>query len=211
MLSETSKGRSDRSLLGDLSAVGDGEASRGQVARVCEAWREDTELQRQWHTWAVIGDALRSDDLAGDVVRDQCFLDAFRKRMAQEPVVLAPMPLAAEPTVEEIPLPLVVNGAGSARLRGFAWRWAAPTAVVAGFVAVAGVMVATRSGEEAATPAGAVLASGGQTAMPGATGVIVVRNPQIDTYLNAHRQYSQAPSLVTPGGLRQVAVTPDGR
>jgi hypothetical protein len=39
----------------------------------------------------------------------------------------------------------------------------------------------------------------------------MLRNPELDRYLNAHRQFVQGSTLSVPGGVRQVAVTPDGQ
>jgi hypothetical protein len=39
----------------------------------------------------------------------------------------------------------------------------------------------------------------------------MLRNPELDRYLNAHRQFGHSSTLSVPGGVRQVAVTPDGR
>ena len=36
----------------------------------------------------------------------------------------------------------------------------------------------------------------------------MVRDPELDRYLAAHRQYVQGPALAAPGGVRQVAVHP---
>jgi len=38
-----------------------------------------------------------------------------------------------------------------------------------------------------------------------------VRDPELDRYLNAHRQFVGSTNLAVPGGVRQVAVTQDGR
>jgi hypothetical protein len=37
------------------------------------------------------------------------------------------------------------------------------------------------------------------------------RNPELDRYLVAHRQFAQGPAFAAPGGVRQVALTPEGQ
>ena len=76
-----------------------------------------------WHAYQLIGDVLRSEDLAAEPAADEAFLVALRARLADEPVVLAP-----QPRVEEAgrrPSPSAANArrrapaaAGKAR-----WRW----------------------------------------------------------------------------------------
>src|SRR5690349_16452555 len=103
-----------------LSALADGEVDGATAGAACAAWKSDAELRRTWHAWHLIGDVLRSEDLASSAGRDQRFLLALRERLAVEPVVLAPEPLPQAP----------------ASRRG--GRWMLPSAVAAGFMLVAG-------------------------------------------------------------------------
>src|SRR5882757_3475265 len=84
----------DPAALERLSALVDGELDSDATAQACGHWRENGELRSSWHAYHVIGDVLRSDDLACDPARDAGFLQAFRARLKDEPVVLAPQPLA---------------------------------------------------------------------------------------------------------------------
>jgi sigma-E factor negative regulatory protein RseA len=119
--------------------------------------------------------------------------------LATEPVVLAPQPVA---------------GPAAAARR----RWLAPTAVAAGFMAVAGVLVVTRlaapvqdsssTALAAATPVqvidnapdapGAALAPGRELQL--------IRDARLDRYLAAHKQFG-GDALAVPGvSLRHAAV-----
>jgi RNA polymerase sigma-70 factor (ECF subfamily) len=118
-----------------LSALADGEAS--ELAQACRSWREDATARQTWHTYHLIGDVLRSEELAHAPARDEAFLASLRQRLAAEPTVLAPAP---------------VQQANAPRVRQ---PWLLPAAVAAGFVAVAGVLVVTRTsqpGAPVATP-----------------------------------------------------------
>ena len=200
-----------------LSALCDGEADRAEADRCFEAWRDDPAARARWHSYQWIGDAMRSEDLASPSQHDQDFLMALRARLAEEPVVLAPARL--EPMAMPAGLSMPQSAAAGAR-RG---RWATPAAVAAGFVVVAGALVVMRQGapepntdapqlvrldpadvRNAPSLSGPVLPASG----PGGG---MLRNPELDRYLDAHRQFSQGPALASPGGVRQVAVTPDGR
>jgi sigma-E factor negative regulatory protein RseA len=189
-----------------LSALADGEADAASAQRGCIAWRDDPEARRNWHAYQLIGDVLRSDELASTPARDAAFLTALRGKLAQEPVVLAPMPAAA------------------ARPSRFQQRWLAPAAVAAGFVAVAGVLVVTRvsAPEAAATSVQAssnkpapnfTLATGPAVASSSAEGDAMLRDARLDAYLNAHQAARRGGAVALPGmGLRSVEVViPVGR
>jgi hypothetical protein len=45
----------------------------------------------------------------------------------------------------------------------------------------------------------------------GAAGEVMERNPELDRYLVAHRQFAQGPAFAAPGGVRQVALSPQGQ
>lgn len=187
-----------------LSALMDGERSAGDEA--CRAWRGEPAARADWHAYHLIGDLMRSEEHRADDVHDARFLAAVRSRLASEPVVLAPSPtaVAAAPA-----------GVRARRAR----RWMAPTAVAAGFVAVAGVLTVTRvsAPEGAATtvaggaPA-ATVTSPAATSLAGADAATLIRSAELDRYLAAHRQYANGATQVAPGGaVRNAAATAPGR
>ena len=175
-----------------LSALMDGELDADAVVQACGSWSQDAGSRATWHAYHLIGDVLRSEDLATPPACDEAFMQALRARLVLEPVPLAPAPLLKPP-----PAPAgrpVAAGRSATR-----W-WMAPAAVAAGFVAVAGLLVVTRAfspdmGEGAVlakrAPAGA---SEGVVLTAGA----LVRNPGLDRYLEAHR--SLANGVVVAGG-----------
>jgi sigma-E factor negative regulatory protein RseA len=183
-----------------LSALADGRADALDAA--CQAWRADADARRTWHAYQLIGDVMRSDDLAGRPARDAAFLGALRERLAAEPALLAPAPLPA---------------ATPARA---AWRW--PAAAAAGVAVVAGVLGVLRmaapggSAEPrelaaASAPAGVGLVlvgtpAGSGDAAPAATARgVLIRDPELDAYLQAHRAGRGAGAAALPGGaLRNV-------
>lgn len=185
-----------------LSALMDGEANQADLA--CNAWRDDAGARADWHAYHLIGELMRSDDVRCSPHRDARFLGRLRERLADEPVVLAPAAEAA-----------AVTRVGAVR-----HAWAAPVAVAAGFVAVAGVLLVTRGavpgGVEAdrsplvATQGAAPSASASSAAL-GAEGRLV-RNAELDRYLAAHKQYSGTSALAVPGGMvRNAATAAPGR
>lgn len=199
-----------RASLMALSALHDGEALADEGDRACRIWRQDAAMREAWHTWSLVGDVLRSDDLAQPAQHDADFLRRFRERLADEPVVLAPSPLLSAPAQAD---------RSDSRSRRALWRrWTGPAAVAAGFMAVAGALVVLRTGAPGGEPAGQLLVKApvgkpptndGLIAGPG--GEVLVQNPDLQRYLAAHRQFAQGPSLAAPGGVRQVVASPNGR
>jgi sigma-E factor negative regulatory protein RseA len=186
-----------------LSALMDGDSSAADEA--CRAWRGDASARADWHAYHLVGDLMRSDEHHADDARDARFLVAVRTRLAAEPVVLAPTPALT---------PL-------ARARR-ARRWMAPTAVAAGFVAVAGALMVTR----VATPDSVATSLTAATAVPAASvrpvavaasqaaveNAPMIRNAELDRYLEAHRQYANGAMQVAPGGaVRNAAANAPGR
>jgi sigma-E factor negative regulatory protein RseA len=117
-----------------LSALADGETTERDVARACQAWRDSEGARSRWHTYQLIGDAMRSDGAAVTRSSDADFLAGLRERLVLEPVVLAPAPKVSRDRLE--PLPGALDG-HVARQR----RWTGPVAVAAGFVLVLGAVV----------------------------------------------------------------------
>lgn len=190
----------------DLSALVDGELDAPAVGRLCSQWRDNPETRAHWHAYHLIGDVLRSDNLASKAGHDAAFLAAIQQRLAQEPVVLAPAPQ----------LPVV-------RRRS----WAAPFAVAAGFAAVAGVLVVTQMPEgmlrgmqpdaslaAAPSPAPGVVAvaDGFASGVAGDPPTVVlngqlIRDARLDEYLSAHKKFGGSSVPGGPSGfLRNAAV-----
>lgn len=171
-----------------LSALMDGDAQA--LAAACAAWRDDADARAQWHAYHLIGDVLRSEELAQSPAADARFLSALRVRLSAEPVVLAP----------------AARSVTAAPRR----RWLAPAAVAAGFVVVAGVLVVTRGvlpGDSAApqmAAAPAVRAVAAETVLADSA---LIRDARLDRYLSAHKQYGGSSALGLPGGVLQRAST----
>lgn len=196
-----------------LSALVDGELEMHAVGEACTQWRHDEELRSTWHAYQLIGDALRSEDLTISAAHDESFLVALRARMADEPVILAPEPVVPVQVATDAELPQVRAVGGERQGR---WSWWAPTAVAAGFVAVAGAVLVTR-GPVSRGPE-AVLASNplpAQTLAPAAPSVVngkLIRDARLDRYLSAHKQFAGSSALGVPSAfLRDASAEAGGR
>lgn len=219
-MSQSSEGSAS---MENLSALVDGELGSEAGARVCVQWREDPQARAHWHAYALIGDVMRSDDLASPVDRDCAFLARLRARLADEPVVLAPAEL---PAPVELPAVAAVPAvAGSRR----AWR--TPVAVAAGFVVVAGALVATSVpgslpfGGSPATVAQTGHATAVATAPSPLRAVSVaqdtepvrlngqlIRDARLDEYLSVHKKFGGSSAPGVPSGfLRNAAAEAPAR
>ena len=173
-----------------LSSLMDGDLPAGELAGVIARFCADDALRADWHAYHLIGDVLRSDDLATAPARDTRFLQALRSRLEQEGAVAQQdaAPWLATAPRPPMPMPVSVSASASAsvsaapsRRRLSGWM-AAPAAVAAGVVVVAAVLVANKALLSPPT-AEAVFAQ--QMASP-ASGVLV-RDARLDRYLAAHR------------------------
>jgi sigma-E factor negative regulatory protein RseA len=224
-MSQSSEGNAS---MEGLSALVDGELGSDAGARACAQWREDPQARAHWHAYALIGDVMRSDDLASTVDRDCAFLARLRVRLADEPVVLAPAELPAP-----VELPAV---AAVAAVAGSRRAWRTPVAVAAGFVVVAGALVATSVpgslpfGGSPATvaqagdaPAVASVATApspsplravsiAQDTAPVRLNGQLIRDARLDEYLSVHKKFGGSSAPGVPSGfLRNAAAEAPAR
>ncbi len=204
--------QSDERLRAWLSDLADGQADEQGIEAACAAWRDRADMRQTWHTYQLIGDVLRSDELARPAAHDATFLSGLRAKLAQEPVVMAPMPVVQAPAQ-----------AKSARRP----VWLLPTAAAAGFVAVASVLVITQFSGSDLNAAGAIqarnqTAPAASQAFAGADGTTttttttstnmtggaaMIRDARLDAYVEAHRATRGIGALALPGmGLRNADV-----
>ena len=204
-----------------LSSLVDGELDADTVAGVCMQWRESADARTTWHTYHLIGDALRSNDLVKDPARDANFLDAVRAGLAKEPVVLAPPPQTQAVAVAVGPAAPAAGAAGS---KGRRREWIASAAVVACIVAVAGGSVLTwalrmqddshrvAAAARLAAPAPDPLLPSFAASEPSpARSLVAVGSGQsihdagLDRYLAAHKQFPGNSALGVPSAYLRTA------
>lgn len=170
---------------GLLSSLADGELDQAAAARGCSLWRDDPASRADWHAYHLIGDVLRSDDLAAAPHGDVAFLARLRQRLADEPAIVAPLP-APEPAAQ----------------RPVRQGWLAPAAIAAGFMAVAGVLVVTRfSGPVGVQAPPLLAAASAPVVVSEMVDAALIRDAQIDRYLRAHREMSGGQAAAVPGGV----------
>jgi len=181
-----------------VSALADGQLAGEAFARGVEIAASDAAAREAWHSYHLIGDVLRSGDLARCTPPDR-FLGRLQERMRAEQVSIDTTRVEVAQVREQ--------ARDAANDSAFRWKMVAAAASVAAVSAIAWTVIATpdRSAapQLASAPAGPVLASTQRGAM--------IRDPRLDEFLAAHRQLGGA-ALVAPAGyLRNATFEGAGR
>jgi sigma-E factor negative regulatory protein RseA len=197
-----------------LSALADGDATDSEATRAFQTWRDDPDARESWHAYQLIGDVLRSEDLATEPAADESFLVALRARLAAEPVVLAPQP--------PVEIPFEVRAVANAPSRSR--RWQGPVAMAAGFLAVVGVLnVRGTFNPTTGAPVASNATQASGPALASATSVdnsgVVLTSAQskaaaeqLAPYLAAHRQSAMSGPFQMPGSdLRNASLVQPAR
>lgn len=196
-----------------LSALVDGELTGPELEQAL-ALAEDAQGQANWQLYHLVGDVLRSPDLAHHSQHD--LLSGLRAQLAQEPPLQALSDSVAQSVAETASAPRVAMAPGvleqvqapalaSAQQRDpaanasvFRWKLAAGFASIAAVAAVgwqvlmvqAPTAIAPQLAQTAAPNVVAVAAQDGKTVM--------LRDPNLDALLSLHEQYGTRPSLQVP-------------
>lgn len=195
-----------------LSALADGQLQGAELAAAMAFAAEDEDGGKTWALYHLVGDVLRSPDLAQPV--NPAFLSRLREQLAQESPSERPrIPVAME--VVTAPLPQAANAS--------VFRWK----MVAGFASMAAVAAigwASLSSLLGAGPSavGAQLAAAPERASAQGASVIAVadaegsqvmlRDPRLDELLAAHKQFGSTSALQMPAGfLRNATFETPGR
>ena len=179
-----------------LSALADGQLDGEEWAQALQFAAQD-EGRETWQMYHLVGDALRSADLAraGDGAD---FLAKLHQKMAQEPLPVRGLAAPAAP-----PALLQAPPTHAANDSLFRWKMVAGFASLAAVAAIGWNAVGPLRGESAgpqlaAAPATATLQAVA-TSNPDAQ--VMLRDPRLDELLAAHKQYSGTTALQMPAGF----------
>lgn len=202
-----------------VSALADGQLRGADFARAVELVQQDGDARDAWLAYHVIGDVLRSTELARGAAGGRLVREVARS-LRNEPVP----PRSVAPGAGEGAASVAV--AGAARLQPAAnqsaarWKLAAAVASVMAVAAVGWnlLVVPPTAGQgtlaQVAVPAapqpGAVPASGPAAVAPAVAASVVVvnnepqlmiRDPRLDELLAAHKQAGGTSALQMPAGF----------
>jgi sigma-E factor negative regulatory protein RseA len=198
----------------------DGRLSEDECAQALQALASDPQAMQTWHAYHVVGDVLRSPELA-PADDGLAFLAKLEQRLAQEPQRPRVADAARDAGVEQGAGRLDIVGLRAqevaqpaANASVFRWKMVAGLACTA-LVGVLGMnlwspvvqgkgaQMAARAPDPAAAPV-VVAAEDGSAA--------VIRDPQLDELMAAHRQLGGHSALQVPAGfLRNATYEGSGR
>lgn len=191
-----------------LSAMVDGEL-RGEELEQALACAESAEGCASWELYHLVGDVLRSPDLAHHSQHN--LLTGLRAQLAQEPALQLQSSQLQQVAagMEQTQAPVVALRDPAANHSVFRWKVAASFATVAAMAALGWNLVATPVDGQ-----GAQLASA-----PGANSSVVVatengsvlRDPRLDALLANHQQYASRASLQMPADFLRNASFEEAR
>jgi sigma-E factor negative regulatory protein RseA len=174
----------------------------------------DAQDRAAWSTYHLLGDVLRSDDLAEHASDGAGFMARFSARLADEPHLLAPAPHAhpltapAAATASAAPtgdanLSVIAASSGMRRRVAPAFAVAAAAAILSWVVlpqlqhlgnpGMVGISPAALSAAGVPTTDVRQVAVATTPAAPASTQANVVRDAALDQYLEAHMQFASHP------------------
>jgi len=186
-----------------LSALADGQLQGDELAQALE-FAAQAEGQATWQLYQLVGDVLRSPELALHQQGNHSMVMRVREQLAQEPMH-GRLPEAA-PAVEQV---VRAETAVAANASVFRWKMAAGFASLAAVAAIGWSALAGIQGAQS-TSAGAQLAAAPAPAQPVAPAVavagadgqqVMIRDPRLDELLAAHRQFGNTSALQMPAGF----------
>jgi sigma-E factor negative regulatory protein RseA len=152
----------------------------------------DGEDRAAWSRYHLIGDALRSDDLAVSAATSSAFMSGVVARLQNEPHMLAPaaIPLARRLlALRRRVMPAVAVAAAAATLT---WIVVPQLQRAPGG---SGVQMASLQTRGDAVQQVAMASVPSSTAQPVAQDANIIRDASLDQYLEAHQQFAQQPVM----------------
>lgn len=183
-----------------ISALADGQLRGEPLERVIQTVATDPQARTAWHTYHLIGDVLRSGNLATGTA-PAAFLAGFQVRLEREQSATRPEDAAAGvPVGLPVPVPQVARASGNAANDGsFRWKLVAGFASVAAVAAIGWTAVGDgMRGQRPQMASAALPASVVAVERP----ALMIRDPRLDEMLAAHRQLGGgASALQSPAGF----------
>jgi sigma-E factor negative regulatory protein RseA len=193
-----------------LSALADGQLQGDELAQALEFAAQENG-QSTWQLYHLVGDVLRSPELAQHQHGTRSMVMRVREQLAQEPLHGRLQETA--PVVAQIAHPVTAVAANASVFR---WKMAAGFASLAAVAAIgwssfAGLQGAGSSSAQLAAASASVPAAASVPAQSMAPPVVAVagnegqqvmiRDPRLDELLAAHKQFGSTAALQMPAGF----------
>ncbi|MEN9887485.1 MAG: hypothetical protein RL758_2063 [Pseudomonadota bacterium] len=187
-MQNTTETQAESQRLEALSALTDGECLSDELHAVSAAYGESAPVRAAWASYQCIGDALR---MRSAPAADAAFVSAVMGRIANEP----------------LPRAVTVSPAEAANDSVFRWKMVAGVASLLAVAAVAWQVVVAPAPvaqpQWAAAPAGVLATSSAVVPVQAVVTDqgVVLRDPQLEELMAAHRQYGSMSALQMPAGF----------
>lgn len=193
-----------------LSALADGQLQGDELAQALEFAAQENG-QSTWQLYHLVGDVLRSPELAQHQHGTRSMVMRVREQLAQEPLHGRLQETA--PVVAQIAHPATAVAANASVFR---WKMAAGFASLAAVAAIgwssfAGLQGAGSSSAQLAAASASVPAAASVPAQSMAPPVdavagnegqqVMIRDPRLDELLAAHKQFGSTAALQMPAGF----------
>jgi sigma-E factor negative regulatory protein RseA len=182
-----------------VSALVDGELNGQAFLRAVEWLEERDDARTSWHTYHLVGDVLRSGELAAVGANDAAFLARLRQRLQGE-AQFRPTGIAVDLTSADEGQ----HSAGTLKHRedpgandaGMRWK------LVAGFASLTAVaLVGWQLLASLREPAGAPQLARIEVSPALEQAPVMIRDPRLDQLLAAHQQSGGISGLQVPAGF----------
>ena len=197
-----------------LSALADGQLPEDEEDRTLDWLAHDEDAQSSWNTYHLLGEVMRSG-VASCPARDAAFMQRMNAALAKEPV----QPLQINAIKNEA---VQANPQGSEALKGIKqtaandafihWRWAGGLAALLAVVVVSWQGLSAGLDQGAAPQLAQVIVPTRQSvaALPLVVArdetPVMIRDPQLDAFLAAHKQFGGTSAFQKPSGFLSNAV-----
>ena len=205
-----------------VSALADGQLRGDEFAHAVTQTVTDAQSRAAWHAYHVVGDALRSPELA-DCTSDIAFMARFQERFNRE------IAASSKVTISSVVAPvLIANDAYSKGANGtkpsesrsanestFRWKILAGFASFAAVAAIgwnsfvtlnptgAAAQIAQKSPPVVSASTAVANATVQQAPAPVVSGqeAVMIRDPHLDALMAAHKQFGGTSALQMPAGF----------
>jgi sigma-E factor negative regulatory protein RseA len=184
-----------------VSSLVDGQLRDQDFAKAVESVHASADSRAAWESYHIIGDVLRSAELA-EHAADMNFLARFQSRMeADADAQLAYKPMSSVTAISD--LPARSAGQASANESVFAWKLTAGFASLAAVIAIGWSMASglSGSGGEAQLAQAIPAAQTASSTQAGPESAVMIRDPNLDALLAAHKQFGGTTALQMPTGF----------
>lgn len=193
-----------------VSALADGQLHGEEFALTVERVGRADDARLTWHAYHLVGDVLRSGETAVSAY-DAAFVQRLRMRLQQQNELIASNPFATDSIAKSADLTDVgvVNESENVAANDSSFRWK----LLAGVASLAAVSVIGWQGiggwgEQRGVPQlvqGPVQPFKPEVASPqvlaDSESQLMIRDPQLDALLAAHRQFGGTSALQMPAGF----------